>query len=115
MALDHLKTSIKQRAHELGFELCGIAPAEPSAFKAEFRAWLEKGYEGEMGYLSRTADLKPGQNVWTSGLGGIFPKDIFIGKIVDAHSEDFGMSTVAHVKLGANLSALEEVWVMMEP
>jgi len=69
----------------------------------------------EMGYLSRTADLKPGQNVWTSGLGGIFPKDIFIGKIVDAHSEDFGMSTVAHVKLGANLSALEEVWVMMEP
>jgi len=34
---------------------------------------------------------------------------------VDSHSEDFGMSTVARVKLGANLSALEEVWVMMEP
>jgi rod shape-determining protein MreC len=69
----------------------------------------------EMGYLSRTADLKPGQNVWTSGLGGIFPKDIFIGKIIDARSDDFGMSSVARVKLGANLSALEEVWVMMEP
>jgi len=69
----------------------------------------------EMGYLSRTADLKPGQNVWTSGLGGIFPKDIFVGKIVDSRSEDFGMSTVARVKLAANLSALEEVWVMMEP
>ena len=69
----------------------------------------------EMGYLSRTADLKPGQNVWTSGLGGVFPKDILIGKIVDSHSEDFGMSTVARVKLAANLSALEEVWVIMEP
>src|SRR5215468_5167113 len=65
----------------------------------------------EMGYLSRTADLKPGQNVWTSGLGGIIPKDIFIGKIVDSRPEDFGMSTVARVKLAANLSALEEVWV----
>lgn len=63
MAMDQLKNSIKQRAHELGFELCGIAPAEPSAFKAEFRAWLEKGYEGEMGYLSRDPDrrLDPSQ------------------------------------------------------
>ena len=69
----------------------------------------------EMAYLSRNADLKPGQNVWTSGLGGVFPKDILIGKILDAHSEDYGMSTVARVKLAANLSALEEVWVMMEP
>jgi len=69
----------------------------------------------EMGYLSRTAELKPGQNVWTSGLGGIFPKDILIGQVLDSRSEDSGMSTVARVKLAANLSALEEVWVMMEP
>jgi rod shape-determining protein MreC len=69
----------------------------------------------ELGYLSRNAALKPGQNVWTSGLGGIFPKDILIGKIVDSHSEEFGLYTVARVKLAANISALEEVWVMMEP
>jgi rod shape-determining protein MreC len=68
----------------------------------------------EMGYLSRSADLKPGQNVWTSGLGGIFPKDILIGKVLDSRSEDYGMSTVARVKLSANLSALEEVWVIMD-
>jgi rod shape-determining protein MreC len=69
----------------------------------------------EMGYLSRTADLKAGQNVWTSGLGGFFPKDILIGKILDSRPEDYGMSTVARVKISANISALEEVWVMMEP
>jgi rod shape-determining protein MreC len=69
----------------------------------------------EMGYLSRTAELKPGENVWTSGLGGIFPKDILIGKVLDSRSEDYGMSMTARVKLAANLSALEEVWVMMEP
>ena len=74
---------------------------------------LESGIV-EMDYLSRTADLKAGQNVWTSGLGGIFPKDILIGKILDSHSEDYGMSMAARVKLAANLGALEEVWVIMD-
>src|SRR5664279_1918838 len=37
----------------------------------------------ELGYLSRNANLKPAQNVTTSGEGGIFPKGIPIGKIVD--------------------------------
>lgn len=69
----------------------------------------------EMGYLSRNADLKPGQNVWTSGTGGIFPKDILIGKVVDTRSAEYGLTTVARVKLAANLDGLEEVWVMIEP
>lgn len=69
----------------------------------------------EMGYLSRSANLKPGQEVRTSGNGGIFPPEILIGKIVDSHATEFGLETVARVKLAANLGALEEVWVMMEP
>lgn len=69
----------------------------------------------ELGFLSRNADLKPGQNVRTSGIGGIFPKDILIGKVVETHSVEYGLNTVAQVKLAANLSALEEVWVMVEP
>jgi rod shape-determining protein MreC len=70
----------------------------------------------DMGYLPRSANLKPGQNVVTSGLGGIFPKDIPIGKLVDAQPVEYGLRIEARVKLAANLSALEEVWVlMMEP
>ncbi len=69
----------------------------------------------EMDYLSRNAELKPGQNVWTSGNGGIFPKDILIGKVVDSRSAEYGLTTMARVKLAANLNGLEEVWVMMEP
>jgi len=66
----------------------------------------------EMGYLSRSADLKSGQEVITSGLGGLFPANIVIGKVVDAHTVEYGLYTVARVKLAANLSALEEVWVL---
>jgi rod shape-determining protein MreC len=64
-----------------------------------------------LGYLSRNANLKPAQDVVTSGEGGIFPPGIPIGKIVDVQPVDNGLTTEAHVKLAANLSALEEVWV----
>ena len=66
----------------------------------------------QLGFLSRNAKLIPGQNVVTGGEGGIFPKGIPIGKIVDVQSTDNGLRTEAQVKLAANLSALEEVWVM---
>jgi rod shape-determining protein MreC len=65
-----------------------------------------------LGYLSRNAALKPGQSVVTSGEGGIFPKGIRIGKIVDVQPVDYGSRTEARVKLAANLNALEEVCVM---
>jgi rod shape-determining protein MreC len=65
-----------------------------------------------LGYLSKNANLKPAQSVVTSGEGGIFPKGIPIGKIVDEQTVDYGLRTEARVRLAANLNALEEVWVM---
>jgi rod shape-determining protein MreC len=66
----------------------------------------------EMGFLSKNANLKPGQNVRTSGEGGIFPKGILIGRILDVRSGDYGLNNEGRVKLAANVSALEEVWVV---
>jgi rod shape-determining protein MreC len=65
-----------------------------------------------LGYLSRNASLKPGQSVVTSGVGGIFPTGIPIGTVVDVQPVDYGSRAEARVKLAANLSALDEVWVM---
>jgi rod shape-determining protein MreC len=67
----------------------------------------------ELSHLSRSANLKPGQNVVTSGLGGIFPAGIPIGKIVDSRLVEYGLYTEARVKLAADLGALEEVWVLL--
>src|SRR5437588_8816150 len=58
MDLQTLATAIKERAKALGFDLCGIAPAEPSAFKPQFLDWLANGYHGEMGYMSRDPDRR---------------------------------------------------------
>jgi len=49
---------IKARAKELGFDLCGIAPAGDHPELTFFREWLDRGYAGEMAYLERTADRR---------------------------------------------------------
>jgi rod shape-determining protein MreC len=67
----------------------------------------------DMMCLSRNPALKPGQDVKTSGLGGVFPDNIPVGKVVDFHTVEYGLYTSARVKLGANLNELEEVWVRM--
>ncbi len=63
-------------------------------------------------YFSRSSVIKPGQNVITSGEGGVFPKGIPIGQIVDIRDNSLGLSTDARVRVSADLNSLEEVLVM---
>jgi rod shape-determining protein MreC len=68
----------------------------------------------DLTHLLPNTTIKAGQNVITSGLGEIFPKDIPIGKVVDTHSVEYGLATEARVKLSASLGSLEEVWVLTQ-
>ena len=51
-------TEIKAKSAELGFDLCGVAPAVDHPELKFYREWLERGYAGEMAYLHRTADRR---------------------------------------------------------
>ncbi|MEZ5396450.1 MAG: tRNA epoxyqueuosine(34) reductase QueG [Bryobacterales bacterium] len=42
---------VKQLAREVGFDLAGVAPAEPLAEAQFYPEWLRRGYHGAMGYL----------------------------------------------------------------
>jgi len=72
------------------------------------------GASVQMEYLARSAvsNIKPGQRVVSSGEGGVFPKGIPLGTIADTRPAESGMFLQARVKLSANLSGLEEVWVL---
>ena len=45
--------ALKNRAHNLGFDLVGIAPVANSPEAQFYPVWLERGYAGEMRYLDR--------------------------------------------------------------
>jgi epoxyqueuosine reductase len=50
--------AIKARAQELGFDLCGIAPAADLPELGRLREWLDRGYAGEMVYLQKSAGTR---------------------------------------------------------
>ncbi len=66
-----------------------------------------------LSYLPPSSVLTNGQSVVTSGLGGVFPPGIHIGKIIDTRSVGYGLYFEAQIKLWVNLNHLEEVWVIL--
>ncbi len=50
-----MKTAIRQKALELGFDQCGFTLATRPDYAAAFETWLDEGAHGEMGYLHRNA------------------------------------------------------------
>lgn len=64
-------------------------------------------------YVPTSANLQPGAMVVTSGDGGVFPKGIPIGRIIDVQTNAYGLHLEARVRLTANLNRLEEVWVIL--
>lgn len=53
-----IEERLKARAHELGFDLVGIAPAAPADDFAHLQSWLEAGYAGTMEYMHRHANAR---------------------------------------------------------
>ena len=55
--------SIKGVASELGFNLCGVTPAQPSPTLSAYMRWIERGMQGEMGYMARTDRVRRRQDL----------------------------------------------------
>ena len=51
-------SSIKAKAIELGFDLCGIAAAEGFPELTFLQEWLDRGFAGEMAWMTRTRDRR---------------------------------------------------------
>jgi len=50
--------AIKQHALEIGFDLCGIAPARDFPELKFLSDWIARGYAGEMDYLEKSASVR---------------------------------------------------------
>jgi rod shape-determining protein MreC len=66
----------------------------------------------KINYLARTADIQPGDVVITSGLGGIFPKGLMVGKVTQVKKKSYGLFQDAEVQPEVDFSKLEEVLII---
>jgi len=53
--------AIKQHATSLGFDLCGVAPAEAFPELEFLPEWIARGYAGEMEYMKKSAPARTGR------------------------------------------------------
>ncbi|MCD6430589.1 MAG: rod shape-determining protein MreC [Deltaproteobacteria bacterium] len=69
----------------------------------------------QLAYLQRTADVKVGDRLITSGLDNIFPKGITVGTVVTTTQCHNGLSQTINVKPEFDLNTIEEVYVIPSP
>jgi epoxyqueuosine reductase len=50
--------AVKEKARELGFDLCGIAPVDDFPELSFLPEWLARGYAGSMAWIARSADRR---------------------------------------------------------
>ena len=67
-----------------------------------------------MAYLQRTADVKVGDRLVTSGLDDIFPKGITVGTVITTTRDPNGLSQQIKVKPTFDLNTIEEVFVIAD-
>lgn len=75
-----MKAEIKQRAAELGFDLCGIAPAVAHPELSFIDEWIARGYAGEMQYLHRNLERRRDVRAVMSGARSV----ISLGTVYNA-------------------------------
>ncbi|SOC36428.1 rod shape-determining protein MreC [Ureibacillus acetophenoni] len=61
--------------------------------------------------IDSSFEVKEGELVISSGLGGIFPKGILIGEITEITTDDFGLTKMAYIKPAADFSMLQDVMI----
>jgi rod shape-determining protein MreC len=82
-------------------------------------AGVETAFAGQprcrMTYVNRAAEVRVGEPVISSGLGGVFPKGILIGTVLAAAlNSQTGMYQDIEVKPAVDFHRLEEVMVIVE-
>jgi rod shape-determining protein MreC len=64
-------------------------------------------------YVSSQEDVKPGDWIVTSGLGGIFPRGVRVGTVTRVGLADNGLMKDVQVRPSVNFRSLEEVLVYL--
>jgi rod shape-determining protein MreC len=67
----------------------------------------------EFEFVVRTADVVVGDEVVTSGLGGVFPKGLRLGRVTELRDAGGRLTRIAVIEPAVDLGHLEQVFVML--
>ena len=67
-----------------------------------------------MEYMRAAADVRPGDQVISSGLGSIFPKGLLIGTVTSVKRDDYNTTTSVEIDPAVDFNRLEEVLVIVK-
>jgi len=67
-----------------------------------------------MKYVGRTEDLKPGDTIVTSGMDGIFPRGLLVGKVAQVSQEGPGLFLNVELSPAADFRKLEQLLVLTQ-
>src|SRR5690606_14127023 len=66
-----------------------------------------------MRFFSKDADVRPGDQVLTSGVGSVYPEGLVIGEVAEVYVPQPGLVKECYVKPAVDFAHLEEVLVMI--
>ena len=67
-----------------------------------------------LGFLNRNAAVREGDEVVTSGLGGVFPQGLLVGHIESVQRDESGLYQQAQVLVRADVAGLTHVFVVVD-
>ncbi len=63
-------------------------------------------------YLDAGADVAVGDRFFTSGLGSVYPKGLYLGEVTRLYTDEYGRGMIAELTPAADFSALSRVMIL---
>ena len=94
------------------FKVAALDQNSPSRATGTVRGQIGRGLF--MDKIPQDQQVKPGDTIITSGLGGDFPKGLVIGRVESVNQKDNAVFQTAQIVSDIKFSQLEIVFVMVE-
>ncbi len=101
--------TINDPAHSVGAEI--VRSGEYGIIEGESPA--NEGSNCKLSYLSKNANIIVGDKVVTAGLGGVYPRGLTIGKVLDIRPDMQGISQYAIISPEADIENIRSVLILM--
>ena len=92
------------------FRVSAVIPGKDATFGL-IEGFDQARNELIMKRIDSSFEVKPGEKVISSGLGGIFPKGLLIGEVTEVSTDDYGLTQLAYIRPAAKFSMLDHVIV----